>query len=104
MSFLVWPLIVRIQSSNEMIRKQTAWTRKGQLLGPRRPRQPHPRRRSVLAISVAGLARRLRWLLCLLGTLLLRELLARGDGVLLGPSLGLGGGLQAATLQHLFRE
>jgi hypothetical protein len=31
-------------------------------------------------------------------------LLARGDGVLLGPSLGLGRGLQATALKHLLRE
>lgn len=64
----------------------------------------HPGRSSVLAVPVAGLTRQFRCLLGLLGTLLLRELLARGDGVLLGPPLGFGRGLQAATLQHLFRE
>lgn len=57
--------------------------------------------RSVLAAPVDGLARRLRRLLRLLGALLLRELFARGNGVLLGPPLGLGGRLQAAALQHL---
>lgn len=64
----------------------------------------HPGLSSVLAIPVSGLARQFRWLLGLLGTLLLCELLARGDGVLLGPPLGFGRRLQAATLQHLFRE
>lgn len=35
------------------------------------------------------------------GSLLLTQLLAAGDGVLLGATFGLGGRLQAAALQHL---
>lgn len=56
---------------------------------------------SVFTALVAGLAWRLRRLLSLLGSFLLSELLTGGDGVLLGPSFGLGGGLQATALQHL---
>ena len=59
---------------------------------------PHLLPRSVLVAPVAGLAWRLRRLLRLLGAFLLRQLFARGDGVLLWPPLGLRGRLQATAL------
>lgn len=102
-SFLVWPLTVRIQG-NKTFRKQTAWTRTrsaGSWFLAGWVLRPHLLLRSVLMTPVASLTRSLRRLLCLLGTFLLRELLAGGDGVLLGPPLRLGWGLQATSLQHL---
>lgn len=99
---LSWPLTVRIQGNNKTFRKRTAWPRKGRLAASSGRRALGRRfARSVLAAPVDGLPWRLRRLLRLLGALLLRELLARGNGVLLGPPLGLGGRLQAAALQHL---
>lgn len=102
-SFLVWPLTVRIQG-NKTFRKQTAWTRTrwagSRFLAVWVPR-PHLPLRSVLVTPVASLTRSLRRLLCLLGAFLLRELLAGRDGVLFGPPLRLGWGFQATSLQHL---
>lgn len=57
--------------------------------------------RSLLLADLSRRAQALGRLLGVPGSFLLRELLAAGDGVLLGAALGFGGGLQAAPLQHL---
>lgn len=81
-------------------------TRSGARRGAGGPRAPGRQRwgRAVPSLLLADLSRRAQALGGFLGVtcaLLLRELLAAGDGVLLGAALGLGGGLQAAPLQHL---
>lgn len=87
--------------------------RRGEVRGRQRARRAGPggaagaggggagRAPSLLLADLGRRAQALGRLLGFPGSLLLRELLAAGDGVLLGAALGLGGGLQAASLQHL---